>query len=93
MYAMLRTYSGAPGLAAELQARTDEVRRVIGEIDGFRAYYLVSTPDGAVSISVFDTEDGTAQSAQAAAAYLRENLPDFAGSPPQVSSGEVVIAI
>ena len=31
------------------------------------------------------------ESARVAAAFLRENLPDLAVTPPQVMSGEVVV--
>ena len=93
MYATVRTYSGASGLADELAARADEVRGVIGDIEGFRGYYLIKTGDGAVTVSVFDDEAGAEASTKAAAAYLRDNLPDAAGTPPQVSSGEVLITI
>jgi hypothetical protein len=68
------------------QARDRRDRRL-------RAYYLIKTADGAVSISVFDDEAGSEESTAAAAAYVRENLPDYAGSPPQVSSGEVLVTL
>ena len=93
MYAVVRTYSGAPGLADALAARLDDVRGVIADIDGFQAYYLIKTDGGAVTVSVFDDEAGAEASTKAAAAYLRDNLPDAAGTPPQVSSGEVLITI
>ena len=91
MYATVRTYSGNSGLADALVANAAEVERLISEIDGFKAYYLVRTADGAASISVFADEAGATASTAAAAAWIRENLPDAAGNPPQVSSGEVAI--
>ncbi len=45
-----------------------------------------------MSISVYDDESGAEESNRAAAAWIRENLPDVSGSSPQVSAGEVVIA-
>jgi heme-degrading monooxygenase HmoA len=91
MYATVRTYSADAGLADGLVQHADEVKRVIGEIEGFRAYYLIRTPDGAVSVSVYDSQAGVDQSISVAAAWIRENLPEYAGSAPQVSAGEVVI--
>jgi heme-degrading monooxygenase HmoA len=91
MYATVRTYSETPELADALVNRADDVKRIISEIDGFRAYYLIRTGDGAVSVSVYDSESGVEESSRVAAAWIRENLPDFAGSPPRVSAGEVVI--
>jgi heme-degrading monooxygenase HmoA len=92
MYATVRTYPASPALADALVAHEADVKSLLHAIEGFRAYYLVRTDDGAVSISIFDSEAGTAASTAAAAAFIRENLPDVGGSAPQVSSGEVVIA-
>jgi heme-degrading monooxygenase HmoA len=91
MYATVRTYSGSPELADALVSNEADVKSLISEIDGFNAYYLVRTADGAVSISVYDSEAGTNESTSAAANWIRENLPELSGSAPQVSAGEVVI--
>ena len=92
MYATIRTYSGNPGLADALVEHQDEVKEVVGGIDGFNGYYVIKTDDGAATISVYNSQEGTAESTRAAAAWVGENLPQFAGSPPQVTSGEVVIS-
>ena len=41
MHATVRIYPGANELADALVERKDEVKRLISEIDGFKAYYLV----------------------------------------------------
>ncbi len=69
-----------------------ETPRLVSGIDGFKAYYLVRTADGAVSISVYDDEAGANESTSAAAIWIRENLPELGGSAPQVLAGEVVIS-
>jgi len=91
MYATVRTYSGSPELADALVSNEADVKSLISEIDGFNAYYLVRTADGAVSISVYDSEAGTNESTSAAANWIRENLPELSRAAPQVSAGEVVI--
>ena len=68
----------------------DEIREILTGIDGFRAYYLLRTVEGATTISVFATEDGAQESTSAAAAGRREprrRLTD----PPQVTSGSVAL--
>jgi len=92
MYATIRVYSGSPDLADALVEREADVTALIGRIEGFKAYYLVKTADGAASISVFDSQDGAEESNSVAAGWLRENLPDVSPSPPAVSAGEVVIS-
>ena len=92
MYATVRTYSTGSELADALVSNADDVKRLISGIDGFKAYYLVRTADGAVSVSVYENQAGADESTRAAAAWIRENLPELAGAPPQVSTGEVVIS-
>jgi heme-degrading monooxygenase HmoA len=92
MYATVRTYSANPGLADALVSREADVKALITGINGFRAYYLVRTPDGAVSISVYDDEAGATESTSTAASWIRENFPELGGAAPQVSAGEVVIS-
>jgi hypothetical protein len=91
VYATIRVYSGSSELADALVANESAVRQVISEIDGFQAYYLVRSADGAAAVSVYDNEAGATASDQAARSWVAENLPALNVSPPQVSAGEVVI--
>ena len=93
MYATVRNYAGNRELADALLENESEVKRLITGIDGFRAYYLIRTDDGAASVSVYDDKSGADESTRVAGEWLRENVPDVAGSPPQVSSGEVIIDV
>jgi len=92
MYATVRVYADSPDLADALAEREDEVKQLLSGIDGFEAYYLVKTDVGAVSVSVYDTKSGADESNTVAAGWLRENLPDLAGSTPQISEGQVVVS-
>jgi hypothetical protein len=89
MYATLRWYDD-PDLAGRLQERGDDVRSIISEIDGFRGYYLVRSDAGTISISIFDDESSTKASNEAAASWLRENMPGVSAS--NVAGGEVVLS-
>ena len=90
MYVTIRAYSGNTELADALVENESEIRRVIGGIDGFRAYYLLRLPEGATSVSVFDSQAGADASSEAAASWLVENLPALA-SAPYVTAGEAVL--
>jgi hypothetical protein len=92
MYATIRSYSGGAGLADALVAHKDEVRELISTIDGFRAYYLLRTTDGATTISVFADQEGAQASNAAAAKWLAENLADVSPGSPQVTAGEVALS-
>jgi hypothetical protein len=91
MHATVRRYTGSPELVDALVANEREVLRILSEIDGFRAYHLVRTGDGAISISVYDDEDGADASNAAARAWITENLPDLSVGAPEVVGGQVVI--
>ncbi len=92
MYTTIRIYSNG-GMADALAEHESDIRDVITQIDGFKAYYLLRTADGgAASISVFEDEAGASESTRAAAAWVGENLGQFAGSPPQVTSGDVLVS-
>lgn len=91
MYGTIRIYSGADELADALVERQGEVKSLVSEIDGFQAYYLLRTSDGAASITVYDSEDGAQESNNVARSWVAANLPEVSVSAPQVVAGEVVI--
>ena len=92
MYASTRYYAGNTELADALVERQDDVRRIISEIDGFQAYYLLRSESGdTISISVYDDQAGAERSNEAAAEWVRENLPDMNVSAPNIAAGEVAL--
>ncbi len=90
MHATIRAYQGNSELADALLEHEDNLRDVIGGLDGFRAYYLVKLDEGTATVSVFDSKEGADASTAAAAAWLAENMPDMAASP-YVTAGDVVL--
>lgn len=91
MYASVRRYEGNAGLAGELSQHADQIRPLLTEIPGFRAYYLVAAGGDTVSVTVFDDEAGAQESNNRAASWLSENMPNLPASPA-VSAGEVVLS-
>jgi hypothetical protein len=90
MYAVVRRYQGATALFDELAKREQEVRDIIQSVPGFQSYYLVRSGDGGITITVCQDQNGTAESTRRAADWVRQNVPTAAGSPPEVTEGEVV---
>ena len=93
MYATVRTYSASPEMADALVRNADSVKSLIGGIEGFQAYYLVRTDDGAVSISVYDDEAGANESTRAAASWIGENLPGIAVEGGGIFSAEPITLV
>jgi hypothetical protein len=91
MHAVVRRYANSD-LADQLGPRSDEVKSLISGASGFRAYYLVRAGNDSISVTVCDDESGTRESNELAANWIRENAPDLGATPPEVSSGEVVIS-
>jgi hypothetical protein len=93
MFASIRKYNGAPLLADELIKKQDDIKSVLRPIQGFHAYYLLKTNDGAVSMTVCENQAGVDESNRVAATWLKDKLPTFATRPPEVTTGEVRIQV
>lgn len=89
MHATVRWYED-PDLAGRLQERGDDVRSIISDIPGFRGYHLIRSDSGTISVSIFDDEASAKASNEAAASWLRENMPGVSAS--NVAGGEVVLS-
>jgi hypothetical protein len=91
MYAVIRAYTGNSDLADALVEHEEDIRRLIGGINGFKAYYLLKLAEGTSTISIFEDEQGAEESSRAAAAWLAENLPDLNVAAPYVTAGNVLV--
>jgi hypothetical protein len=91
MYTVVRQYSAAGELGDLLAARSDEVRDLIGGVQGFVAYYTARDGDRLMSITVCDDRAGAEESNRVAAAWVKENLPNSSMGAPTVGQGEVFI--
>jgi heme-degrading monooxygenase HmoA len=91
VYAVIRTYTGAPELAEQLAARADEVEEVVSSVQGFRGYYLIHTADGCTTVTVCDDQAGAEDSTRRAADWLREHASEVKAATPQVTGGEVLV--
>ena len=99
MYASIRSYTTEAGSGT--QAVYDELRRQlehdfvprIQEINGFHAYFAVrGERDRLTTVSLFDTEEGAAESTRRAAEFARSgSLPIQLGTP-DVVQGNVFVA-
>ena len=95
MHAVVRNYSGqgAVALFELLEQRKSEVEDLIRSVSGFRAYTLIRTEDGGVTVTVCDDKAGTDQSLQVARDWIQQNASDLDASPPTVSEGPAVLQL
>ena len=89
MYTVIRRYEGSPIDSAEVVRRAvAEFGPQLSEQPGFQGYWAVDAGDGVLAtITVFETEDAANASTPAAAAWVRENMPELAAITPQVTAG------
>jgi hypothetical protein len=93
MYATIRIYGEAEGLADAVAENKTEVLGLLREIDGFHSYYIVKTgPVSAASITVCDDQAGAEASNQVARDYIAANLAHLSVSAPEVHVGEVAMS-
>ena len=95
MFATIRRYDSVD------EKRTQEIVKQLdaslvpklSKLPGFRSYYLVDAGEGVISsISLFDTNEHAAKSAEVAAQWVRdENFGPALPNPPKVTTGEIVV--
>jgi hypothetical protein len=92
LYANIRLYRGDRRLMAALLHHENNAERVrLIEALGPQAYYVVRTPEGATSVSVFEDQTAAELANEAMSGWIRVNLPEqFDALRPDVTMGEVV---
>jgi hypothetical protein len=91
MHVVIRRYTGAQQLVTAMQQKSGDVERVIRAVPGFRAYYVINNGGDVASITICDDKAGTDASIQAAAGWIRDNLPPSTINPPEVFEGDTYI--
>ncbi len=94
MYASVRRYAGSdPGLFDEVASQRQDLEATMCRAPGFRAWYLVRIGDGMMTITLCDEQAGADESVRLAAGWIRDNMPQLAPNPPEVSNGEVTLQL
>jgi heme-degrading monooxygenase HmoA len=89
MYTVIRRYEGAGDSTEVVRRAVEEFAPMLSERPGFQGYGAVDAGDGVLAtITVFETEEAALESTTAAAAWVRDNLPELAALPPQVTAGK-----
>lgn len=91
MFATVRKYKDlSPGTTEEIERRRADIEAMISRAPGFVSYSLCRTDDGLLSVTVCDDRAGTEESNTLAASWIKENMPGFVPSPPEIWGGEVL---
>jgi hypothetical protein len=88
MYTVIRRYEGAGNSSEVCRRAVAEFGPMLSKRPGFQGYWAVDAGDGVLAtITVFESEEAALESTSAARAWVRENLPELAELPPQVTAG------
>lgn len=90
MYTVLRRYADRAVLDA-VAARQADVKALLTGVPGFISYQALRSGAGGVTITTCNDQAGTTESSRRAAEWIRENVSVAAGSPPEITEGEVFI--
>lgn len=93
MYATVRHYEGVENPNELVRQVAETFLPVQREIPGFVAYYFIDVGEAGgrmVSVSVFETEEGTAASNRAAAAWIVDH-PGLVPPSKLTEAGPVVV--
>jgi heme-degrading monooxygenase HmoA len=91
MHTVIRRYEGAEDSAEVCRRAVQEFGPTLRDRPGFQGYYVVDAGDGVLAtISVFESEEAALETIGAAAEWVRENLPELAELPPQVTAGSTM---
>ena len=91
MWASVRRYESNPELADALAARSDEIKALISDVNGFVSYYLIHDGSDTVSITVAQDKAGVDESNEIAKNWLAEHASEVPASSPHITEGEVLI--
>ena len=91
MYAVIRNYSGsgASDLIDLISGRKEEVESILGSINGFVSWTMISTDGGGATVTICQDKAGTDESLRVAREWIQKNATDLNVDPPSVSEGPV----
>ena len=92
MHVVVRSYSGqgATELFDLLGEREEDVKELISGVPGFVKYAAFRGGDGGMTVTICDDKDGTDESSERAAGWVKENLTGTI-DPPTISEGSTVL--
>jgi Antibiotic biosynthesis monooxygenase len=88
VHTVIRRYEGVEDTAGAASRAVAEFAPTLSDQPGFQGYWAVDAGDGVLAtITVFETEEAAVESTSAAAAWIRESMPELASNTPQVTAG------
>lgn len=93
MYAVIRRYTGVPGLISALEHQPEVIRDVIGTTPGFISYYAMRDGEALATITVCQDRESAEETSRRAAHWVAENVKAQRVRPPEAIGGDVFIHV
>jgi len=94
MFCVTRRFSSMSSVQEAANRAEKGVAPILQRNPGFRGYYIIDAGDGVgVSITVFESREAAEQSREEVLGWIEANLSDLYREPPQITAGEVVVAV
>ena len=95
MYMTIRKYRDMRSVPEAARRAEAELAPVLRRTPGFRGYYILDCGDSATaSVTLFEGREGALAANERALAWVFEALADrHVGDPPEVTTGEVLVAV
>ena len=90
MHAVVRTYTGegASMVFDLVEGNSEEVKTLLGSIEGFVSYTAIRTAGGGVTVTVCEDKTGTDESSKRAAGFIKERAEGKTIDPPTITEGD-----
>jgi len=76
-----------PNAVDEILHIRQEFETRLRNVPGFRAWGLIRTDDGMITVTLCDDRMGAEESARVAGEFVRGNIPHLVPDPPEVANG------
>jgi hypothetical protein len=94
MFCVTRRFSSMSSVEEAAKRAEAGVGPILQRNPGFRGYYIVDGGDGVgVSITVFESREAAESSREEVVGWIEKNLSDMFREPPQITAGEVIVAV
>ena len=92
MYASIHRFTGVQGATADGLRAAKQLAAALSRRSGFVSYALLEV-DGqmSIAITVFETQTDLAEANQFAEVWVVEQLIGWLSSPPQITTGEIIV--